>query len=143
MLNIGDNIEQMFFPNNIKVLFPNNKPEIYGYADVSISNWDGNGVSCNCTFNIHHSGDVNKVVIHRQGSLAKWLSKQDKIIVLSEVSNPYIFTYELHFEDGDNLIPISVYDNHGNVNKFNLNINARFVRTDTHDINIDNNINIW
>ena len=43
------NIDQMIFPNNIKVLFPKDKPEIHGYADVSISNWDGNGVSCNCT----------------------------------------------------------------------------------------------
>lgn len=137
------NIDQMIFPNNIKVHFPKDKPEIYGYADVSISNWDGNGLSCNCTFNVFHEGDVNKVVIHRRGSLAKWLSKQDKTIILSEVTNPYRFTYELHFEDGDNLIPISIYDNHGNVTNFELNINAQFVRTDTHDINIDNNINIW
>lgn len=137
------NIDQMIFPNNIKVLFPKDKPDIYGYADVSISNWDGNGVSCNCTFNLRHSGDVSKVVIHRRGSLAKWLSRQDKTIVLSEVSNPYRFTYELHFEDGDNLIPVSVYDNHGNVTEFDLNINAQFVRTDTHDINIENDINVW
>jgi len=137
------NVDQMIFPNDIKVLFPKIKPDIYGYADVSISNWDGNGLSCNCTFNIFHSGDVSKVVIHRIGSLAKWLSRQDKTIVLSEVSNPYRFTYELHFEDGDNLIPVSIYDNHGNVTDFELNVNAQFVRTDTHDINIDNNINIW
>lgn len=137
------NIDKMIFPNGVKVHFPKNKPEIYGYADVLISNWDGNGVSCNCTFNIFHEGDVNKVVIHRRGSLAKWLSKQDKAIILSEVPNPYRFTYELHFEDGDNLIPISIYDNHGNETNFELNINAQFVRTDTHDINIDNNINIW
>lgn len=138
-----NHINQMIFPKNIKVIFPKNKPEIYGYADVSISNWAGNGLSCNCTFNLCYSGDVSRIVIHRRGSLAKWLSKQDKTIVLSDVSNPYRFTYELHFEDGDNLIPVSVYDNHGNVTKFELNVNAQFVRTDTHDINIDNNINIW
>jgi hypothetical protein len=48
----------------------------------------------------------------------------------------------MHLEDGDNFIPVTIVDNHGNEKKEKLKIRARFVRTDTHDINIDNNITI-
>ena len=46
----------------------------------------------------------------------------------------------MHLDDGDNFIPVTMIDNHGNTYKTKLKIQARFVRVDTHDINIDNNI---
>lgn len=42
---------------------------------------------------------------------------------------------------GDNIIPIIVEDWHGNKREGNIRISAQFVRTNSSDVNIENNIN--
>lgn len=59
------------------------------------------------------------------------------------MKNPYIFTYKLHLENGDNIIPLTVEDYHGNKRNGQIVIRAEFVRNGASDINIDNNIDIY
>ena len=51
------------YSNRIKVLYPSNKPKIYGNASVSVTNWDGNGLECNVTFRVELSGDAKSATI--------------------------------------------------------------------------------
>ena len=138
--SVGSSI---LFPNSIKAILPSNKPQIFGTGDVSVIHWDGNGLSCNCTFMVHFDGDASVATVSRTGSLAKWLSKDVKRIDLTKHTSPYTFTYELHLEDGDNRIPVTISDNHGNTRRYELNIRAEFVRSNSQDINIDNDIDIF
>ena len=135
-------VSSLSFPNNVSVLFPSNIPQIDGFCNVKVVHWAGSGISCNCTFSIDFSGDIKSVVIHRRNKLAKYLTTEKKTIELNKVSVPYIFTYELHLDDGDNFIPITIYDYHGNKTDYKINIRAEFVYRDSPDINIDNNIDI-
>ena len=140
----GD-ISSIKFPNNAIVLFPSNKPKINGVCNVSITNWAGNGIECNVSFQIIFAGDVKSVTVKRTKKLCynSWTHKvENKVIDLTGKSSPYTFTYMLHFTDGDNYIPIIIEDNHGNKREFELNERAEFVRNDAPSINIDNNINI-
>lgn len=136
-------VSSFSFPNNMKVILPSNKPNVFGFANVAVDHWDGTGLSCACTFIIRFGGDASSVTIHRTGKLAKWLSTKHKKIDLSKLSSPYSITMDLHLEDGDNRIPITISDSRGNTRDTEVNIRAEFVRTNTNDINIDNNINIW
>ena len=85
---------------------------------------------------VHFDGDASVATVSRTGSLAKWLSKDVKRIDLTKHTSPYTFTYELHLEDGDNRIPVTISDNHGNTRRYELNIRAEFVRSNSQDINI-------
>ena len=137
-MNIG-------FGSNLQVLLPSLETEcIYGYADVQLIDWDGNGIEVNCTFSIDFYGDVKYAVIHRRGPLTyPWhVSAEDKKIDLTGKSSPYIFTYTLHFENGDNIIPITIADINGHKTEYTIREKAKFVYRGGNDINIDNNINI-
>lgn len=136
------------FKGNQRVKLPTNKPLIDGYAFVDVPNWDGNGVECNVTFRIKYLGDIKSVIIKRTASLCYhdgdyWgdLKPENKVIFVKGLRNPYVFTYKLHFENGDNIIPIIVEDWHGNKREGNIRISAQFVRTNSSDVNIENNIN--
>ena len=142
-INGQDDISSISFPNNVKVTLPTNSPNVFGYANVAVGHWDGTGLSCACTFILTFGGDASTITIHRTGKLAKWLSTEHKQINLSEHSSPYSVTMDMHLEDGDNRIPITISDYRGNTRNEEINIRAEFVRTNTNDINIDNNINIW
>lgn len=134
------------FPNNIKVLFPSEKPNINGICDVSITNSSGNGIECNVSFRVLFAGDVKSVTIKRTKKLCydNWYHKiENKVIDLTNKMSPYTFTYMLHLKDGDNYIPVIVEDNYGNKREFELNERAEFVYRDSHDINIHNNIDIY
>lgn len=98
----------------------------------------------NVSFNINFCGDVKYVSIKRDfiGEYDFYPKPETKTIDLGKVSSPYRFTYKIHLEDGDNYIPIILTDNHGNSTKCKLNIPAHFTRQNTHDINIDNDIDI-
>ena len=140
---VPDDITSISFPNSTRVTLPENKPNVFGYANVSVDHWDGNGLSCACTFVIRYGGDASTITIHRIGKLAEYLSTEHKKIDLSKRIPPYYITMDLHLEDGDNRIPITISDSRGNTRDDEINIRAEFVRTNTNDINIDNNINIW
>jgi hypothetical protein len=105
-------------------------------------------VECNVTFRIKYLGDIKSVIIKRTASLCYhdgdyWgdLKPENKVIFVKGLRNPYVFTYKLHFENGDNIIPIIVEDWHGNKREGNIRISAQFVRTNSSDVNIENNIN--
>lgn len=133
------------FPNNIKVLFPFNKPQINGLCNVRITNSAGNGIECNVSFVVTFAGDVKAVTVKRTKKLcydSRTHRVENKVIDLTDKSSPHTFTYMLHLTDGDNYIPIVVEDNHGNKCEFELNERTKFVRNNSPSINIDNNINI-
>lgn len=140
-----DDILSINFQNKVKVILPSDKPQINGFCDVSIAHSDGNGVECNVSFQIVFAGDVKSVTIKRTKQLCydSWTHKiENKVVDLTDKSSPYIFTYTLHFADGDNYIPVIVEDNHGNKREFELTKRAKFVRDNSPSISIDNNINI-
>lgn len=140
----GD-ISSIKFSNDVKVLFPHDKPQINGLCDVSITNSVGDGIECNVSFRILFAGDVKSVTVKRTKKLCydSWHHKvENKVINLTDKLSPYTFTYMLHLTDGDNYIPIIVEDNHGNKREFEINERAEFVRNDAPSINIDNNINV-
>lgn len=146
----GNSYNYIDLKGNIRILLPSNKPLVDGFAHVNVPHWDGNGVECNVTFNISYGGDVKSVTIKRtkdlcyhHGSFWDELRPENKTISLSKVKNPYIFTYKLHLEDGDNIIPLIVEDYHGNKRNGQIIIRAEFVRKDAPNINIDNNIDIY
>lgn len=137
----SSNSSSILFPDNIKVLLPSNKPEIYGMCNVDLTNSQGNGIECNCSFEITFLGDVKSVTIKRTKSLCydTWTHRvENKVIDLKNRKSPYVFTYLLHFKDGDNIIPIIVEDNHGNKREFEINKRATFERKNTQDINVWN-----
>lgn len=135
--------DTIYFSNGKTVLPPRFALNLWGKASVSILHWDGNGISCNCTFSIKSFGDVTSVTIVRENKLAKYLSKERKKIYLIPSDTPYTFIYDLHFEDGDNIIPIEVEDFAGNVTKQAITVRAKFVRTNSNDVYIDNNITVY
>ena len=138
------------YKDRIKVLYPSNKPKIFGGASVLITNWNGNGLECNVTFRVELSGDAKSVTIQRRGELCyydKYLGyhfkPEDKVIYAKDHKGAYTFTYKMHFDDGDNIIPVIVEDYNGNKHKGSITVNAEFVRSDAPSINIDNNIDIY
>lgn len=147
VLSQNDNdISSFSFPKNQKVLLPSNKPLIYGICRVINQSGGGNGIECNVSFRIYHSGDIKSVTVKRTKKLCydSWTHKvMNKVINVKDVSNPYSFTMMLHLVDGDNFIPVVIEDNHGNKTEFELNEIASFTRSNAPSIDIDNNINIY
>lgn len=140
-LNKSD-VKQLVFRDNTIIKLPTDKPEIFGNCNVSVPTWDGNGLECNVTFLISYSGDVKFVTIKREGSLARTsyynIGSKNFTYNLDEEKNPLLFNIKMHFENGDNFIPIVIEDHHGNYFDEKIKINARFERRDTHDINVYN-----
>lgn len=129
--------------DNTIVCLPDNCEPIDGYCSVSIADCDGNEIACNVSFDIYFSGDISKVVIHRIGDLAEWNSKKNFTFNLENEKSPFQTNIKMHLCDGDNFIPITIYDKHGNYRKTKIKQTARFTRIPSNDINIDNNINVW
>ena len=142
--NYSHNVNEILLKGNQRVVLPKSKPLIYGTANVSVLDWDGNGVECNVTFNVSFSGDAKSITVVRNKRLCYPGEHriENKVINLTNKKSPYMFTYELHFEGGDNIIPIVVEDYHGNKNEYEINVPARFTRNNP-DVQIDNNINVW
>lgn len=144
---IANDAAFIILKDNQRVILPSKKKDIYGYANVIELGSEGNGVSCNVTFQIEFGGDVKSVTIVREIYAADrdWcgLRPERKTILVAGKRSPYIFTYPLHLVDGDNIVPIEVEDYLGNRNQYSINIPAEFVRKSSSDINIDNNINVW
>ena len=136
------------YKDNLRIIYPPNRPLIYGTAMVEVPNWNGNGLECNVTFKITFSGDTKSVTIQRRDKKLCYYSEyigyhfrpEDKIIYAREHTSPYIFSYQMHFEAGDNFIPIIVEDYNGNIKKGSIKIHAEFVRRNSPSINIENNI---
>lgn len=129
--------------NKIKVKMPSKLPSFTGYAILDTKDWSGNGISCNVNFVVNFGGDVKNITLIREGNLAKWLSKGKKVIDLQAETPPYIFTYELHLEDGDNYVPIILTDLRGNETKYKFNVGCQSKPKDNPQINIDNNVNVY
>lgn len=137
-------LNSIVLKGNKRVIFPNNKPQIDGQAHVAVSNWDGNGVECNVSFLVTFAGDAKSITVVRNRRLCYPGEHrvENKVVNLSEKDSPYLFTYTLHFEGGNNIIPIIVEDYHGNKTEYTINVPAKFTRR-TPDVQIDNNVNVW
>lgn len=145
-----NDVKHIDFKNGMRIILPANKPKVFGNAFVQAVHWDGNGLECNVTFRVSFSGDVKSVAIQRRGDLCYreygggyYFKQEDKMIYAAQHSSPYTFTYKMHFDDGDNIIPVIYEDYHGNKSKSEVRIRASFVRNSAPDINIDNNIDIY
>lgn len=132
----------LFRKNKIIVRMPDNTPLIEGVVYLSTNDWSGNGISCNVNFQVFYRGDVKSITLVREENLAKWVGKGKKVIDLQEVSNPYLFSYELHLEDGDNYLPIIITDLRGNKTEFQYNVSCESKPNNTPQINIDNNVTV-
>lgn len=143
-ISYARDISSIDFSNNIRVLFPSDKPKINGFCHVEITNSAGNGVECNVSFRVKFEGDVKSVTVKRTKELCHPLVHkiENKVIDLTGKSSPFTFTYMLHLTEGDNYIPIVVEDNHGNKSMFELNENAEFVRNKSQNIYFNNDIRI-
>lgn len=142
--------ESLSYNNRIKVLYPNDRPKIFGGAIVSVTNFDGNGLECNVTFRVELSGDSKSATIQRRGELCypshysgNLFKPEDKVIYAKDHNGVYIFMYKMHFDDGDNIIPVIVEDYNGNKYRGSITVKAKFVRSNAPSINIDNNIDIY
>lgn len=133
----------IFDKNKVKIIIPNEIPIFTGYASLGTREWGGNGLSCNVNFIVHFGGDVKTLTLVRKGNLAKWIGAGKKVIDLQTETSPYIFSYELHLEDGDNYVPIIVTDLIGNKIESKFNVGCEMTPNDNPQINIDNNINLF
>lgn len=129
--------------NDTYVMLPSNKYPYEGYATLATRDFGGNGVSCMVSFSIEFGGDIKSLTIKRNDILSKWVGKENKVINLEDEKSPYYFTYELHLEEGDNYVPVIIQDLRGNKTEYKLNIPSHFVRNESPQIEIDNNIDIW
>ena len=128
--------------NKTKIKMPNRVPTITGYAFLETREWGGNGISANVNFSVTFGGDIKSLSIERSGNLAKWVGKDTFVLDLQGKSSPYIFTYELHLEDGDNYVPVTITDLRGNKTEYKFNVACTMTRNNSQDINIDNNVNV-
>ena len=131
--------------NKIKIKMPSKVPAINGYAALETRDWGGNGISANVNFSVSFGGDVKTLAIERSGNLAKWVGKDTFVLDLQGKTSPYIFTYELHLEDGDNYVPVTITDLRGNKTEYKFNVACTMTRSNNPEINIDNNVdvNVW
>ena len=143
------NLSVYDFRNGEKVILPANVTQIFGNATVRVLHWDGNGLECNVTFLVNFAGDAKSVTIHRRGELCypnQYLGNhfpvEDKILYAKNGYEQRL-TWKMHFDSGDNEIPITVEDYHGNKRDFNVIVRAEFVRSNSPQIDIDNNIDIY
>ena len=142
-------IQGFTLKDNTNVQMPKEYPEIFGGAYVRVAHFDGNGLECNVTFLVTLSGDAKLVTIHRRGDLCypmqyigNHLPVADKTFYAKD-GHEQRFTWKMHFDDGDNEIPITVEDYHGNRRDYNVIVRAEFVRNNSPQIDIDNNIDIY
>lgn len=145
-----DEPSELNYNNKVRVLYPSNSPRIYGGAVAAVKDWDGNGVECNVTFYLSFTGDTKSITIQRRGELCYYneyigyhFKPEDRIFYAKDYHGSYVFSYKMHFESGDNMIPVIVEDYHGNIYKNNIIVKAKFVRRDTPSINIENNNTIY
>lgn len=131
--------------NKIKIKMPSDVPAINAYVKLETRDWGGNGISANVNFSVSFSGDVKTLSIERSGNLAKWVGKNTFVLDLQEKTSPYLFSYELHLEDGDNYVPVTITDLRGNKTEYKFNVACTMTRSNNPEINIDNNIdvNVW
>lgn len=128
---------------HLKVRFPDNIPTVQGYAFLDTKDWHGNQLSCNVIFEVEFGGDIKSLTLVREGNFSKWIGKGKKVIDLQNEISPYIFTYELHLEIGDNYLPVILTDLSGNITEFKFNIETQDSNNDSPQINIDNKVNVF
>ena len=137
-----DDADLLLQRNKIIIRMPSQVPCVTGYANLLTREWSGNGISCNVNFEVIFSGDIKSITLLREDNLAKWLGKGKKEIDLQDKTSPYLFSYELHLEDGDNYVPVIVTDLRGNKMEFQYNVGCESKPNNTPQINIDNNVNV-
>lgn len=143
----GENASTLTFKNGTRVIIPGNAPSIYGGGIVTVPHWAGNGLECNVTFSLAFLGDCKSITIQRRGELCYreyggtyYFKQEDKTFYAKDYNGSHQFTWKMHFDDGDNEIPVIVEDYHGNRSSYKVIVRARFVRNNAPQINIDNNI---
>ena len=129
--------------NKVKVKMPSKVPTITGFASLDTRNWGGSALSCNVNFIVSFGGDAKSLTLVRKGHLAKYLSKGTKVIDLQAETSPYVFTYELHLENGDNYVPVIITDLRGNKTEYKFNVTCVLKPNNNPQINIDNNVNVY
>lgn len=61
-----ETINSFVFKGSKRVILPNSKPNIFGFANVTEIKFKGNIESCNVTFRIDFGGDVKSVTVVRE-----------------------------------------------------------------------------
>ncbi|MBR4238513.1 MAG: hypothetical protein IKQ03_03765 [Prevotella sp.] len=146
-------VSKFDFKNNVRVMLPSNRPQIFGNANVLVTNSAGNGIACNVSFRVSFNGDIKTVTVKRTKELCYYSryigydeetpGPKDYVIESSKHNSPHIFNMKLHLVDGDNFIPYVIEDYHGNTKSGKIIHRASFTRSDAPSINIDNNIDIY
>ena len=101
----------LFNKNKIIVRMPENAPVIEGVVYLSTTGFSGYS---NVNFQLYHRGDVKNITLVRENNLARWVGRGKKVINLQDVSNPYLFSYELNLDFGVNYLPVIVTNLRGN-----------------------------
>ena len=129
----------LFTKNKIIVRMPENAPVIEGVVYLSTTGFSGYS---NVNFQLYHRGDVKSITLVRENNLARWVGRGKKVIDLQDVSNPYLFSYELNLDFGVNYLPVIVTDLRGNTTEYKHIIPCEPKPDNNPQINIENNINV-
>lgn len=119
---INNNSDIILDKNNIRITMPSDIPAVTGYASLGTNDWGGNGISCKVNFVVSFGGDVKSITLKREGSLTEYLGRATKTIDLQKETSPYLFSFELHLEEGDNYVPVIITDLRGNKTEFKYNV---------------------
>ena len=146
----SETVPNLSFKNKTTIIIPSNAPKIHGVGEVSVPHWDGNGLECNVSFDLNFIGDCKSITIQRRGDLCYYspftdsylFKPENKTFYAKDYKNSHNFTWKMHFDDGDNEIPVIVEDYHGNKASYKVVVRASFVRNNSPQIDIDNNIEI-
>ena len=118
---------------------PEKTPVIEGVVYLSTTGWSGTG---NVSFQVNQRGDIKNITLVREENLARWVGKGKKVINLQDVSSPYLFSYELDLDFGDNYLPVIVTDLRGNTSEYKHIIRCGPKPDNNPQINIENTINV-
>lgn len=129
----------LFDKNKIIIRMPEKTPVIEGVVYLSTTGWSGTG---NVSFQVNQRGDIKNITLVREENLARWVGKGKKVINLQDVSSPYLFSYELDLDFGDNYLPVIVTDLRGNTSEYKHIIRCGPKPDNNPQINIENTINV-
>ncbi len=129
----------LFDKNKIIIRMPEKTPVIEGVVYLSTTGWSGTG---NVSFQVNQRGDIKNITLVREENLARWVGKGKKVINLQDVSSPYLFSYELDLDFGDNYLPVIVTDLRGNTSEYKHIIRCGPKPDNNPQINIDNTVNV-
>ena len=122
--------DSLKYRNGMKVILPYKRPLVSGFCLVQVARFEGNSIACNVTFRINYAGDFKSITIHRKGSLCYSFNSdlQPEDITKNANPNPFWdpeeFTCKMHLIEGNNEIPVTLEDYHGNKRDLNISLSA-------------------